>query len=179
MAGLRKVLIRRTVRRQLRALDVAPPLHIEDLCRRYADQRNRPIVLLPRVLPAKMSAITLVTDDADVILYQEATTRPHQQLVLTHELGHLMLGHTPDSPVDLGAGHADFWKRWMPNVPDSQIQGLLTRCSRDPGKEDDAETVAEILRGWATLLDHLYPEGFDSRTPRWVRGGLSERQGWL
>ena len=169
--------LRARVREQLRHLNVQPPLQMDELCRRFGEQRGRPIDLQSLVLPARTTAVTFVTSEADIIVYQRETTRAHQHFACTHELGHLMLGHQPDTPDREAV--LRFWQDLMPNLPSKHLQGALMRSCSDHANERAAETVARIVRAWTSVLDHLYPAGYDPDTPPGVRGGLSERQGWL
>lgn len=169
--------VRSRARQALRTLGVEPPLQVDELCRRYGDHRGRPIRLLERSLGPRLSGLTLVGEHEDMIIYEKETTSEHQHFVVTHELGHLMLGHEPDAPDDQFL--VDFWRELMPDVPEQQLRGALRRSCSDDRHERDAEATARIIRTWAATLDHLHPRGYEPDTPPWVRSGFGDRMGWL
>ncbi|WP_330349975.1 hypothetical protein [Streptomyces sp. NBC_00582] len=52
--------------------------------------------------------VCVATETADVIFYQQDTTRPHQDHIILHEVGHILVGHLSASSTvprhDPGAG---------------------------------------------------------------------------
>lgn len=88
-------------RETLRQLGMRPPLDVHELCERLGAQRGRPIELVPttELPPNSAFGITGGDDSCDVIMYEARTTWMHQQLIILHELAHMILHH-PRRVVD-------------------------------------------------------------------------------
>jgi hypothetical protein len=81
----------------LRELDIRPPLDVRELCARLAERRGRPIRLVahPITVPGPFG-LWFMTESMDVIFYQSETTRPHQDHIILHEIGHIIAEHPSD-----------------------------------------------------------------------------------
>ncbi|MDH6695700.1 hypothetical protein P3T26_000148 [Streptomyces sp. MAA16] len=99
---MRKRRLRRRCRTLLRDLEVGYPLDVQDLCRRLSIRRGREIRLIPYPLesPGPLG-VCVATDTADVIFYQQDTTRPHQDHIILHEVGHILFEHLAVPAADL------------------------------------------------------------------------------
>lgn len=125
--------LRRLLRDLLRQLDLHPPLDADLLCERLANHRRRPLECAPAVLPAGAFGALIPFRGADLILHQENLSKPHRDLVVFHELVHLIRGHVdPDSGAEFVC------------APDT-TGNLYSRR-----REWEAETGAAILASWAT-----------------------------
>jgi hypothetical protein len=77
-----------------RGLAIPRPFDAEELSRRIGGCLGRPIRLLAMSMPSGVPyGLTLVTDDCYAIAYEERTSRVHQDLIIAHELGHILFGH--------------------------------------------------------------------------------------
>ncbi|GAA0245224.1 hypothetical protein GCM10010492_50720 [Saccharothrix mutabilis subsp. mutabilis] len=73
---------------------------VHGLCAELGARRRRPILLLGTPLGALgVSGLWLAADHADVICYESDTSRPHQEHIILHELGHILHGHARSSVV--------------------------------------------------------------------------------
>ena len=81
---------------------------------------------LTEVDPGSWSAVTLVRDDARLVILNSAHSEARQRSSLAHELAHLLLNHTADRAL-------------LPNA------GLLFRGSFDREQEEEADWFAGCL----------------------------------
>lgn len=166
--------LRRRCRRLLTELDIRPPLEVATLCRRVGAQRGKPIRLIAHAIPVPGPfGAWVATATADYILYQQETTRSHQDHIILHELGHILAGHRSEERDDALTGQ-------LPGVltPDVVRRGLR-RTSYDTAEEREAETVASIILEWAAVLDRIAtPPAADTAAQR-IGISLNDRLGWL
>ncbi len=68
---------------------------IVDVARVVAQRRGRRIVLFPCEWPDPLQFGMWVADpEQDYIFFERRTARVHQEHIIAHELGHMLLGHT-------------------------------------------------------------------------------------
>jgi hypothetical protein len=92
--------------------------------------------------------VWLETETEDFVFYESNTSRLHQDHIVLHEIGHIVRRHTatdllPDS----------VFEGLFPDLDRSTVRRLLGRSSYSSRQEQEAETVAGILReaselGW-------------------------------
>lgn len=165
--------LRRRCRRQLRQLDIEPPLRVDVLCTRLGEQRGRPIRLAAYPMPVPGPfGMWLATGAADYILYQAETTRVHQDHIILHEVAHILADHR-------GVGSDDSWRAEYPDLSPDMIRRALRRNSYDSAHERQAELVATIIMEWAAVLDHTTPYRSDDEALRRIEVAMNDRQGWL
>lgn len=149
--------LRKRCRALLRELDVRPPLDVRDFCELLARHRGRPIKLVahPIRVPGPFG-LWFMTTSMDVIFYQRETTRPHQDHIILHEIGHIIAEHPSD-------------------------EGALTRTCYDSDQEREAELIATYILEWASVLNPLHPTARRSGQAHVDRldASLSHHQGWL
>ncbi|MFC0544698.1 hypothetical protein [Kutzneria chonburiensis] len=150
--------LRRRCRRLLRELDVRPPLDVRDLCDRLAARRGKPIRLVPYPIeiPGPFG-LWFATDSADFIVYQQETTRPHQNHIILHELGHMIAEHPSD---------------------DESTAFVARRTCYDSAHEREAELIATIILEWASVLDTVHSGRQDPTVDR-LGDSLSHHHGWV
>ncbi|NJC71910.1 hypothetical protein HC031_19635 [Planosporangium thailandense] len=166
--------LRRRCRRELRTLDIQPPLRVDVLCARLGERRGRPIRLLPYPLPVPGPfGLWIASASADYILYQRETSRTHQDHIVLHEVGHILADHQSDDTDD------EFWRQMFPNLSLDAVRRALRRTSYDEEHEREAELVATIILEWASVLDRVAPKLADDPSLRRVQTALSDRRGWL
>ena len=97
---------RSTVRRDVRdaLAEVEPhlpvPWSIEELAERLGTHRGRPIRLVAWTFPADPdpdapTGLWVATEQADYVFYDSDASPARREQIIGHELGHLLLGHTP------------------------------------------------------------------------------------
>jgi hypothetical protein len=92
--------MRRGVREALADVELYLPFpwSIEELTERLGTQRAKPIRLVAWAFPAEPDAPTglwVATDQADYVFYDSDASPARREQIIGHELGHLLLGHTP------------------------------------------------------------------------------------
>ncbi|MDH6114326.1 hypothetical protein P3T36_000727 [Kitasatospora sp. MAP12-15] len=166
--------LRRRCKRELRALGIQPPLQVDVLCRLLGEQRQRPIRLVPHSLPVPGPfGVWLATASADYILYQQETSKIHQDHIILHEIGHILADHQSDDTDD------EFWREMMPDLSQEAVRRALRRTSYDQEHEREAELVATIILEWASVLDRVTPRRSNDPSVQRVQTALGDRQGWL
>ncbi|MFF7885269.1 hypothetical protein ACH40F_38210 [Streptomyces sp. NPDC020794] len=148
--------LRRQCKRLLRKLDIQPPLHVDDLCRRLGEHLGRPIRLIPWALPVPGPfGLWMSRPNEEVIFYQEETTRVHQDHIILHEVGHILADHQDDG--DPGGEFPDLG----PDFPRDLITRGFRRTCYTEDYEREAELVATIIQEWAIVIDYV-----TARTPQ-------------
>ncbi|QMU70617.1 hypothetical protein [Streptacidiphilus sp. P02-A3a] len=153
-------------------LDVPAPFNVNDLCDRLEEDRGRAISLVPMSLPVRQGTpcgLWVATAEVDYILFEKDTSRTHQEHIVSHEIGHLLLGH------DSSPAHQDEVARLlMPTLDPALVRSVLGRTVYTSHEERAAELVASLLPlrasrgkgrgrrertevspGMANLVDHL------------------------
>ncbi|OKI55793.1 hypothetical protein AMK17_19360 [Streptomyces sp. CB00072] len=184
----------RLIRRELRDLGIHPPLNVEQLCTALSRRRGRPLYLREAPLPVPgPSGMWVEYEDFDVILYQQQTTRLHQDHIVLHEIGHILVaenetvekaaaGATAQAseldPDEESAVVVEGWAAMLPVFDPETIKRVALRCSYDDGEECSVELVATIILEWSSVLDGSTPLSDDPALRR-VESALSDRRGWL
>jgi len=183
---MRERQLRKCCRDLLRQLDIRPPLDVAELCRRVGEQRGRTINLVAHPIPVPGPfGVWIATRTADYILYQQQTSKPHQDHIVLHELGHLLAGHHSDEDDDqlLGELYPDVspeaLRTQYPDLSPDAVRRALRRSSYDTEQEREAETVATIILEWASVLDRVTPRPSSAGPARRMENALSDRIGWL
>lgn len=182
---IRERQLRRTLRRELAALEIEEPASMTEVCRRLSGRRAKPIrlVAFPLEVPGPFG-VWVATDTADYIFYQAETTSEHQAHIIAHELGHLLANHHSHGAED------EVWQELFPDVPADQVRRALGTMSReqvrsalrrgayDTAEEREAETVATVLLGSASVAESLIRPVSSERASR-VQRALGDRRRWL
>ena len=177
--------LRRRCRRLLNDLQIRPPLDVEELCQRFAQQQGKPIHLLPYDIPVPGPfGIWVDTADADFIVYQQQTSRAHQRHIILHEFGHRFAEHRSCVPAGLnpvlGRGFKAALEHGDITFPqESAVRSAMERSAYDDEREREAETVATIILEWASVLDHVVPRDQDDGVAERMGMALRDRLGWL
>ncbi|MFJ2582267.1 hypothetical protein [Kitasatospora aureofaciens] len=117
--------------------------------------------------------VWLGTASADYILYQQETSKIHQDHIILHEVGHILADHQSDDTDD------DFWRQMAPDLSLDAVRRALRRTSYDQEHEREAELVATIILEWASVLDRVTPRRSSNPSVRRMQTALGDRQGWL
>lgn len=186
--------LHRFLRRELRDLGIHPPLDVEELCKALSRRRGRPLYLREAPLPKPgPTGMWVEYDDYDVILYQQETTRLHQDHIKLHEMGHILVAEAEDAeqapaeaaeqtpaldPEEESAVLVEGWAAMLPVFDPKTIKRVARRCSYDDGEECSVELAATIILEWASVLDDSSPLSEDPSLRR-VQSALGDRRGWL
>lgn len=171
------------VRTTLRSLDVGSPLRMATLCEKFGEWRGRPVVLLEQQLSVPGPfGMWVATKDSDTIIYQARTTWAHQRLIILHEFGHIMAGHTSErtepSSDSMDEPDDEVLQALMPNLPLEMIKSALRRESYGEEQEREAELVGSIILNWGSRIDHVAPPSASSSVGRRLQDGLGDHLGW-
>lgn len=177
--------LRKQVRRELRGLNITPPLRVDVLCERLGERRGRPIKLVewPLEVPGPSPfGLWLPIGDTDYILVQKHTSRVHQDHIIIHELAHILAGTGSDEH------DAEVWEQLHDFDPETIRRRFRDehrptddrRTDYEPPHEWRVELVATIVREWASVVDYTTPrELSDDPVVRRLQDALGDRQGWL
>ena len=160
--------VRRRVIRLLRDLGMAPPIDVEELCRRLGDYRGRPIELFPHHFPvARVFGLWVATSTADRIYYEVHTTTDHYRHIVLHEIAHIVLDHPSENLSD------DVWEQLTLSLP-PDVHRLMRRSSYDTPWEREAETFATAASEWNNSMGLL-----DTPTASEIERAFDDPKGWL
>ncbi|HEV3355462.1 MAG TPA: hypothetical protein VG247_01645 [Pseudonocardiaceae bacterium] len=166
--------LRRRCRRLLNELDIRPPLDVTELCRKLGEQRGKPIRLVEHPIPVPGPfGVWIATESADYILYQQHTSRSHQDHIVLHEIGHMIAGHRGEEQEN------ELIEGLLPGAEPSAVRRALSRTSYDNEHELEAETVATIILEWASVLDRVVGRASSDATAAKMGTALGDRLGWL
>src|SRR5262249_23764389 len=124
-------------------LVIPRPFQAEELCRRIGACLGQPISLVAMSMPGGAPyGLTLFTDHGHVIAYEVRTSRVHQDLIIAHELGHILFGH---EPVALDDEESSLLL--MPALRPSLVRQVMGRRTGTYGQaeEHEAEMMATVL----------------------------------
>ncbi|TDD91845.1 hypothetical protein [Actinomadura rubrisoli] len=123
------------------ALDVPEPFDLDGFCHRLGQQRNRPIRLLPLTTGVGTPCgIWVSAAEADYIFHEQGTSILHQQHIVLHEIGHMLLEHG-SGPGPAGGRYASL----LPDLDPELITTMLGRTAYDCVQELEAETFADLM----------------------------------
>jgi hypothetical protein len=89
----------------------------------------------------------------DHIFHERHTTRPHQEHIVLHEIGHMLFGHRAS---DTGHGWAS---AFLPDLDPEMIGSLLGRVNYSTRQEREAEMVASLIRTSVCSTGGQRPKG--------------------
>ncbi|WHT22547.1 CUE domain-containing protein [Crossiella sp. CA-258035] len=169
---MKEAKLRRWLRAELNELDVHPPLNIDALCDALGRRRGREIRLMP--FPLRVPGpygLWIASDEADYVIYQSQTSRPHQDHIILHEIGHILHNHRSDD------NDPDYLRAMMPELDPDMIQRALRRSHYDTEQEQQAELVATIILEWSSKASVASARASDWRL-RQLDEGLGDQLGW-
>jgi hypothetical protein len=142
-----KVSTRRQVRSTLSSIDslIPVPWSMTALIDRLAQHRERPIILVPwdfsSMSNPDISGLWLPSERGDYIFYAQAATPFQREQIIGHELGHMLLDHTPkltDAPDEL-------LQALVPSLSHELARRFLTRSGYKAADEAAAEEFGTRL----------------------------------
>ncbi|MDX2531606.1 hypothetical protein [Streptomyces scabiei] len=130
-----------------------------------------------------------------MILYQQETTRLHQDHIKLHEIGHILVAEDEEAAAREAAGETapeaptvdpdeetavfvEGWATMLPVFDPATIKRMARRCSYEDGEECSVELVATIILEWSSVLDATTPLSEDPSLRR-VESALGDKRGWL
>jgi hypothetical protein len=116
---------------------------IQALVDMIAARRGRDIALLPLPVPASDTCpygIWVAGQDRDYIIYEQATSPLHRDLIILHECSHILLGHSPGNLADSAA-----LAQALPRLTRTAMSHILTRAGYGAEEEQRAEMLACLL----------------------------------
>jgi hypothetical protein len=133
--------LRRRCVRLADSLDIPIPFSLETLCAGLGIKRNRPIHLVPWMLPpGGPSGLLLGTGQADHVFYDWRARPLHRDHIVLHELGHVVWGH--EIAV---AGEAAAARRLLPRLSPELVRRMLFRSQFSDAEERQAEVFASVM----------------------------------
>lgn len=145
------------------------------LCEGMSLERGRPVQLRTVAFPAgTASGLWLAMDDRDLVVVEERTDPGHQLLILAHEFGHMVRGHS-GHPLD-GAGVA---ARLLADDGDLRetVAHVAARTHMAEPEEREAEAFGLLLSTRCRALLEGRPARRDGPGGR-IEASLGYR-GWL
>ncbi|MBV9024166.1 MAG: hypothetical protein JO362_10325 [Streptomycetaceae bacterium] len=181
--------LHRWLRHELRDLGIQPPLDVEELCRALGERRGRPIVLRPSPLEKPgPSGMWIDMHHMDVILYQQETTRLHQEHIILHEVGHILVAEDEQADAEQADEEQEAaddyddcvedWAALVPALDPALVRRVARRCSYNDGEECEVELAATIILEWSSVMDRLTPASDHPALHR-VQSAIGDRRGWL
>ncbi|MEU7599839.1 hypothetical protein AB0B78_07760 [Streptomyces sp. NPDC040724] len=147
--------LRRRCRPLLGQLNLPHPFSIEALCAHLSAHRRRPLHLhrLPgQAAVAGVCGLWIATDTDDHIFYEQRTARSHQEHIVLHEIGHMLLDHHATADSGLPGG-------LFGDLSPRLVRRMLSRANYSTRQEQEAEMLATLIRtgetgtGWGQPSD--------------------------
>jgi len=122
-------------------LDIPVPFHLQAFCDRLQERQERPLSLRPVALPAgSPSGVCVSTQAADYIFYEASTSSLHQEHIVLHEIGHLLLGHLTGM-----TGSEQVLRLLLPSLDPRVVVRMLGRGDCTGVTERQAELMATLI----------------------------------
>jgi hypothetical protein len=169
--------VRRRCLRQISALDLPDPVSVKDVCERVAALRGRPIRVLRHGLPpGSPCGLRIATPAADYLVVKDTAVPAHQDLIVLHELGHVLFDPDTGPPLSEELAGA-----LVPVLDPATVTCMLSRSSRfDLPGEQAAEVFGTLLLGrtsrWAPGAPRVVAPGADEFVGR-IERTLERRAG--
>ncbi|MFF3333692.1 hypothetical protein ACFYWX_29785 [Streptomyces sp. NPDC002888] len=134
--------LRRRCHTLLKDIELPTPFSVDALCAQLALRRGRHLYLHP--LPEKTAGagacgVWLATEDTDHVFFERRTSRLHQEHIVLHEVGHMLLDHRGTDPAPDLVG-------LLPDLSPRLVRRLLARTAYSTRQEQEAEMLASLIR---------------------------------
>ncbi|MFC4105650.1 M48 family metalloprotease [Micromonospora zhanjiangensis] len=139
---LRRACLHRLEELRAQGLDLPRPFDARELCRRVGAAVGQPISLVAVPMPSGAPyGLTFFTDAGHIVAYERRTSRVHQDHIVAHELGHVLLGHRSFALDDEAATRLLF-----PGLRPTMVHRVLNRDGAyTRAEEQEAEMMATVL----------------------------------
>ena len=145
---------------RLQTLPLPHPFDARTFCTLLGDERGRPIALHGVEHLVEFTGLWVVGPTADHIFFEQDTSRLHQELIILHELSHLLLGHQPLSVTGETLPAILF-----PHLRRDRVLHVLRRAAYSRHEELEAELLATlILERTGGSAPPMHPPGDEART---------------
>ena len=137
-------LARQRARRILRTLSAPRPWTRETLLREVSRRRGRPIYIeqVASGLTTEAGGLLLELDDGDHLVIGAGLPRWHQDAVIAHELGHILLGHSGElASADAENGIEEM----LPDLDMELVRNVLGRSCHADRDEYEAEYLGTLI----------------------------------
>ena len=135
----------RDLRRRIDRIEMPRPFTVDALCAHLAEQRGRPLRVLPlpqQAGPDLPCGLWIATEAVDYIFHARGTSPLHQQNIVLHEIGHMLCEHS---------GPGTFAVPLLPMLDPAMVQRVLGRSRYSTPQEEEAEMAAALIlesAGW-------------------------------
>ncbi|MEU6715802.1 hypothetical protein ABZ897_30420 [Nonomuraea sp. NPDC046802] len=133
--------LRRRCEARARELPLPAPFDVWAFCEAIAARRRRPIHLRTMTGAPGVCGLWVAADTADLIFYEQATTRPHQEHIILHELSHLLCDH-----YSMSLSAAEYARLLLPSLDPEMVRRILARTTYSAVEEQEAELLASLIR---------------------------------
>jgi hypothetical protein len=139
---LRQACLLRLAKLRDQGCHVPRPFDAAVLCQRVGGSLRHPINLVAVPMPGGAPfGLTFFTDAGHIIAYEERTSRVHQDHIIAHELGHVLLDHRSFAIDDEAATQL-----LLPGLRPTLVHRVLNRTGAYSRlEEQEAEMMATIL----------------------------------
>lgn len=132
-----------------RELPIPVPWDLDVFIANLAAQRGRPIHLIPTdtaALAGSPCGLWLTREHDDLILHEVGTSSYHVAQIVSHEVGHMVLGHGRDRAFGADRDREEALCRTvLPGIDPETVKAVLGRTNYASDQERDAEMFANIL----------------------------------
>lgn len=142
----RDAALRRRCRAMLLKFDLPQQFSLKELCRQLETQRQRPIHLHPAPIQNLMEGVYglwLATETDDHFFYEQQTSRLHQEHIVLHEIGHMLLNHNSYNLAHVGSSRAS---QLFPDLDPKLVRSILARSNFSARHEREAEILVGEIR---------------------------------
>lgn len=150
--------LRRECDARLDALGVRAPYDLSDLLPLLTAARGRAIRLLPLAPEAATSdgcsGLWAATDTEDWVFIDQAAAGDYRQLIITHELAHVVCEHQ----ADLTISDSDL-RRLAPTLDPDRVRTALRRTTYETPAEREAETLGTLILARAAVGTEIRDDG--------------------
>ena len=132
--------LRQRCEARLRELDLPDPFDVRTFCEELGAKRSHPIVLHPLTGTVGACGVWVSVPSADLIFYEQETSRLHQEHIILHEVSHLICDHHP-VPVS----RSEISELLFPDLHVETVKHVLQRGGYSTVEEREAETLASLI----------------------------------
>lgn len=132
--------LRRKVEARVGEMDIPTPFDVFTLCQRLSLPRGREIRLQARPMGAGPCGLWADAAGIDYIVYEQQTSRLHQEQIILHEVGHLLAEHHPAPFTD-----QECLSLLMPDLDPDMVRRVLSREGYTSEEEQEAELLASLV----------------------------------
>jgi hypothetical protein len=140
--------VRAACEARLRELQIPDPFEVGAFCQSVATRRGRRLHLLPLPLPPSDQSpfgVWAATDTEDFILHDPTASPLHRDLIILHEVAHMLFGHRSETAMD-----AVSLLQALPGLDPEMVRRVLSRHLYSTEEEQQAEMLASLILERAT-----------------------------